>query len=372
MVFHPEAYKYEPPGLQPECPPVLLLWRSRKKRVRDMKQLRRLREDESGVASTVGTIMALLVFLTFMSMIVNQYVPVWMKDAEASHMSGAFGQFGTFKGNVDLQMLAAQMAQNAGVHYIPITTYTAVTMGVDGVPIFAGSTVGDLNSYPNQSPWTTQFRYNIRGVTTAVNESSSGRINLEVYNRYFIRQSIIYENGAVVRWQTDGVDIKAEPTFEINLFNNSVQVSWTQISLFGQGGASGSTTEGILAKVIAVDRQDYSAITSDLWMNTTTPYGLGWVSFFNTTLANAFHVSQDAFKTCPPTCYARTISGGIVQDLSITTSYYKLQAVWKPSKLAYDVVADIFNKPALPITVVRVQHAFVNVAIAEKGSDVQI
>src|SRR5512136_3063216 len=117
-----------------------------------MKQLRRLREDESGVASTVGTIMALLVFLTFMSMIVNQYVPVWMKDSEAAHMSGAFGQFGTFKGNVDLQMLAAQMAQNAGVHYIPITTYTAVTLGVDGVPIFAGSTVGDLNAYPSLSP----------------------------------------------------------------------------------------------------------------------------------------------------------------------------------------------------------------------------
>ncbi len=340
--------------------------------MRDMKQLRRLREDESGVASTVGTIMALLVFLTFMSMIVNQYVPVWMKDSEAAHMSGAFGQFGTFKGNVDLQMLAAQMAQNAGVHYIPITTYTAVTLGVDGVPIFAGSTVGDLNAYSQLSPWTTQFRYNIRGVSTSVNESSSGRINLEVYNRYYIRQSIIYENGAVVQWQGDGVDIRADPTFEVAVVNNSVQLSWTQISLFGSGGASGSTTEGILAKVIAVDRQDYTAVLSDLWLNTTSPYGLGWVSFFNNTLASAFGVSQDAFKTCPPTCFARTSSGGMVQDLSITTSYYKIQAVWKPSKLAYDVVLDVFNKPALPITVMRVQHAFVNVAVAEKGSDVQI
>ena len=37
--------------------------------------------------------MALLVFLTFMSLIVNQYVPVWMKDSEASHMGAAFASF---------------------------------------------------------------------------------------------------------------------------------------------------------------------------------------------------------------------------------------------------------------------------------------
>ena len=111
----------------------------------DVKPLSRLRVDESGVASTVGTIMALLVFLTFLSLIVNQYVPVWMKDTEASHMSGAFGQFGTFKGSVDLQMLAALMAQNAGVHYIPITTFSPVTLGVDGVPIFSSPTQGELS-----------------------------------------------------------------------------------------------------------------------------------------------------------------------------------------------------------------------------------
>ena len=101
-----------------------------------MKPLRRIREDESGVASTVGTIMALLVFLTFLSLIVNQYVPVWMKDSEAAHMAGAFGQFGSFKGNVDLQMLAAQMAHDSGNHFIPITTFTPITLGVDGIPIF--------------------------------------------------------------------------------------------------------------------------------------------------------------------------------------------------------------------------------------------
>src|SRR6059058_1762713 len=73
--------------------------------------IRDIRGDEEGVASTVGTIMALLVFLTFLSLIVNQYVPVWMKDSEASHMNGALGQFGGIKGAIDLQILAAQAAR---------------------------------------------------------------------------------------------------------------------------------------------------------------------------------------------------------------------------------------------------------------------
>src|SRR2546425_500812 len=111
--------------------------------------IRDIRRDEEGVASTVGTIMALLVFLTFLSLIVNQYVPVWMKDSEASHMNGALGQFGGIKGAIDLQILAAQAAQISGTHYIPVTASSAVSLGVDGVPIFAASTLGTLQSFPD-------------------------------------------------------------------------------------------------------------------------------------------------------------------------------------------------------------------------------
>src|SRR4030067_2868702 len=66
--------------------------------------------NDEGVASTVGTIMALLVFLTFLSLITNQYVPVWMKDSEAGHMGEALGQIGEFKSDIDPQTPAAHTA----------------------------------------------------------------------------------------------------------------------------------------------------------------------------------------------------------------------------------------------------------------------
>src|SRR6266571_1814844 len=114
--------------------------------------IRELRSDERGVASTVGTIMALLVFLTFLSLIVNQYVPVWMKDSEAAHMNTALGNFGSLKGAIDLQVLAAQAARNAGAFYIPTTASAAIGLGVDGVPIFAAPTIGTLRSTRDSVP----------------------------------------------------------------------------------------------------------------------------------------------------------------------------------------------------------------------------
>src|SRR2546427_10112577 len=189
--------------------------------------IRDIRGDEKGVASTVGTIIALLVFLTFISLIVNQYVPVWMKDSEASHMGNAFGQFGAFKGSVDLQMLAAQMAANAGVDYIPISSFTPVTLGVDGIPIFTTATEGTLNSYADRDPFTTQLTYQIRGVNTKVSESSLGVIVLEVFNRYYLHGPLGYENGAVVRAQIDGQDARAEPTFAATSGTNTGRIAVT-------------------------------------------------------------------------------------------------------------------------------------------------
>ena len=343
-----------------------------------MKTVRQIRPDTSGVASTVGTIMALLVFLTFMSLIVNQYVPVWMKDSEAAHMAGAFGQFGSFKGDIELQMLAAQVAQNAGRHYIPITKFSPVSLGLDGVPIFSSPTIGNLDSFPERGTFTTQFWYSIQGVPTWVNESSSGRIVLDVFNRYYIHQVIVYENGGVIRWQDDGQAMRAFPTFEVDVVNGTVQIAWTQVSLFGTGSASGTTTEGVHSKVLGVDFQEYSRVTSDMYVNTTTPYGLAWVAFFNKTLGDAFGIDSGAFKNCPSYCFSQSYLGVRTQIVSISTPYYKLYAQWKDPKQAYDVNVQIYNDPnnskpfVMPITKLWIQHGFVNIAVADKGAEVSI
>lgn len=344
--------------------------------------LRQVRKDREAVASTVGTIMALLVFLTFLSLIVNQYVPVWMKDTEAAHMNSAFGQFGEFKGDIDRQLLAAQIAGSAGVHYQPVTTFSPITLGVDGVPIFAAPTLGELTVNPEAGSLTIQFVYAIKGVNTTVNETSSGVITLRVSNRYFIPQSLAYDNGAVIRYQSDGQIIKAEPTFQISIANPgtanaTLDISWTLISLFGSGNLQGTGTDGVHSKVIGVDRQTYEEIRSDVWINHTTQFGIAWYKFANATLAEAFDIPPGDLGVCglAAYCYDKQVQGDRVLFEKTETPFYVVDTQWDTGKNVYAFSIHIFNDwdendTALPVRFFYLQHAFTNVAIGNRGSEV--
>ena len=327
--------------------------------------IRDLRSDERGVASTVGTIMALLVFLTFLSLIVNQYVPVWMKDSEASHMNGALGQFGGVKTSIDLQVLAAQAAQNAGFHYIPVTAASAVSLGVDGVPIFAAPSVGTLQSTPDAGAFTVQFGYLIKGVRTRVAEQSNGSIDLNVGNRYYFPQSIAYENGAVIRYQTDGQVVRAQPTFAVIRSNNSLDVSIGLVSLYGAGTVTGTSTEVVNTQVFAFDRQDYQNFAANevLWINHTSRYGLAWYGFMNSTLSGSLKLGGTYAQTPLDRSFTAKIGAltvyRIVVSLNPTTSIYTLRL-------------EIHNNAAvLPLSVFRIQHAQVQVGIGESTQNVQ-
>jgi len=327
--------------------------------------IRELRSDERGVASTVGTIMALLVFLTFLSLIVNQYVPVWMKDSEASHMNTALGNFGSLKGAIDLQVLAAQAARNAGAFYIPTTASSSIGLGVDGVPIFAAPTLGTLRSSPDLGPFTVQFNYLIRGVSTPVREQSNGTIDLEVANRYYVPQRVAYENGAVIRYQGDGQVIRAQPTFAVIKTNNSLDISFGLVSLYGTGAIAGTSTEIVNTQVFAFDRQDYSGFASNavVWINHTSRYGQAWYAYLNQTLADALKLGGTYTST--PLDQSFTAKIGLLTVYKITSSF-------NPTKAIYTLRLEIHNNAlVMPLSVFRLQHAQVQVGVGENTQNVQ-
>ncbi|MGI0149317.1 MAG: hypothetical protein ACREDF_07275, partial [Thermoplasmata archaeon] len=258
-----------------------------------------VRSDDQGVASTLGTTMALLVFLTFLSLIVNQYVPAWMKESEAAHTNSVVGQFGSFKGAVDLQILAFHSALNAKQNYIPVTATTAVTLGVDGVPIFATSTPATMTAFPANGLFTVTFDYNIQGVRTRVAEVSNGSIEIDIQNRYFAPQRIVYENGAVIRYQDEGQIVRGAPIFSVRQVNNALDISFGLVTLFGGGTVSGTNTEVISSQLFSFDPQNYANFPNNavIWINQTSRYGLAWYQFLNETLANALKLSGTFTKT---------------------------------------------------------------------------
>ena len=322
-----------------------------------VRMIRRLRGDEGGVASTVGTIMALLVFLTFLSLIVNQYVPVWMTDSEASHMDAALSQFGNLKAAIDMQVLGAQITQGAGELYVPTTSSVGVTLGLDGFPIFAGPTTGNLASLPDQGGFSVVFAYSIKGVTTPVSQTSTGMVELRVQNNYLSPQQIAYDNGAVVRAQSDGQVIRAGPLFQVAKTGSNLTLGFELVNIYGSVSASGSSTELVRAQVFSVSQQTYTNIVGQgIWINQTSAYGRAWYDFVNTTLAQQLDVPGTFASSGYPILY----------PVSFTTAYYKVSVNLNPATGLYTFSLFVKNGPLIPTLIL--QQAYVNIGIGDQSN----
>ncbi|MFQ6127839.1 MAG: hypothetical protein ACE5QW_02920 [Thermoplasmata archaeon] len=265
---------------------------------------KKLRWDDEGVASTVGTIMALMVVLTFMSMIINQYVPVWMKDAESAHMNEVYGQFGTLKGSIDLQVLSCVVMQQMNAPCMKSSGFSPIEIGIDGVPIFSAPTVGELAAHRDDGEFSVNFSYlhDVGGSngTFYVNRNSSGNLVLEARNRYYVQQTLIYEGGAVIRHQRDGELVKGEPSFMVTKAGDYVEIWITLVTLYGEGSVGGIGTQGVHHDLIGASHDVYTDINSDITIVHWTQYDKAWYDFFNETLSRAYGVTEEDYENNSP------------------------------------------------------------------------
>ncbi len=329
---------------------------------------RDLRKDERGVASTVGTIMALLVFLTFLSLIVNQYVPVWMKDSEAAHMNSAVGQFADIKGAIDFQVLGALMARNAGAIFIPSTTSTSVALGVDGVPIFSSPTTGVLSAFPDAGAWNVSFTYCI-SVSNActystVFQNASGQIDLNVANRYFTQGDIVYENGAVIRSQPDGQIVRAAPIFQASRTAGNLSVAFELVNLYGTGSTAGTSTQIVDTNVFGVNQQQYSGLSQDLYVNHTTSFGLAWFNFFNSSLSSSLQITKYGYTSAAGTTLVKARLLG--SDGNYHDAYW-LKMIFNPKTTMYAISLRVLVSPYYHLAF-TLQQAYVNVGVGESSN----
>lgn len=285
--------------------------------------------DDNGVAATVGTILSLMVFLTFLGMFTNQYIPIWMKSNENNHMNQVVGQLSGLKSGIDLQILGA----NEMVASAPI--YSPIQLHADGVPVFASPTMGQLSfvgDKPLGVPWASlSYGYVTSGQSHTLDSSSGARIggSLEFFgpNRYFIQQTIIYENGAIILNQSNGEVVLAGISIRIAPSGSYNMVQITQTSLTGTdktvGGfgtksittaieystytkvenASGTTlTLTMFSKYGTAWRDYYSALltksnlTSGWWVNKSAPVVLNGVNYYTITVAIKNVVSLEYTK----------------------------------------------------------------------------
>lgn len=256
------------------------------KRNKTNKKLKRrgksLQESEEGVAATVGTIMALLVFLSLLSLITQQYVPVWMEDKEAYHMDEVMVQFSYLKGDID------NLVMN---DYTDYPLYSSIRLGSEGVPLFASQTAGVMRMQPSWGGISLDFTDNGAGRSF----TGRGNLSLEVLNRYFEKQTVVYEYGAIILDQGEGSVIRADPAMDIvEHSDGNFSVRMTLFDLVGENETiAGTGTVGITSELWGTSQRTVES-PDNVFINMTTSYPKGWYDWLgNKTDLTKSHISPN-------------------------------------------------------------------------------
>ncbi len=227
---------------------------------------RRLNSADDGVAATVGTIMALLVFLSLLSLITNQYVPVWKEDTEAYHMDEVMTQFSYFKGNID------SLIMNDFTDY---PMYSTVRLGSEGVPLFAFKTRGELELSLRNNMWL-----NFTEGGTARSFAAKGSLSLNVFNMEYEPQTHTYEHGAIILEQSDRAVIRAPPPIRIEKHGSDYLMQLTMVDIIGsEESISGSGAVGVTTELWSTSRRSVDN-PGDLTIEFTTRYPDAWETWF--------------------------------------------------------------------------------------------
>ncbi len=248
-------------------------------KIKGDETIRQFKEDCDGVAAVIGTIMGLMVFLAFISIFIMYWVPIMMEDNEETHMRQAFGQFNKLKETIDEQISSDNRIE---------TKDTSIDLGADGVPMFERETQGQLSLRLSSGFFNLTFEDNGEDIY----ENSSGSIDLAVYNRFYVRQTLVYENGAVLISQSRGEIVNNEPEFHVVKEGDNTKLTLTLISLYHDSDDSiaGARSEKVSTHLWYTDRWIYSNITSTnsrVTLNVYTRYANAWNDYYDDTLSNA-------------------------------------------------------------------------------------
>ncbi len=234
---------------------------------RTINRRKNVDRSEEGVATTVGTIMALLVFLSLLSLVVQQYIPVWIEDNEAYHMGDVQSQFANMKSGIDNLVLTEQRG---------FPSYNSINLGTEGIPLFADSTPGVLRHSSGFGEDGDGMRISWAVNGEEIVHESTGNISLEAQNRYFEEQTVIYEHGAILLDQAEGGVMRARP--HITIEGGAIRL--TMISLEGSNRpVGGSGTVGLTVELASLDRDSVDE-PEDFNFELTTAYPEIWKDYF--------------------------------------------------------------------------------------------
>jgi hypothetical protein len=235
-------------------------------------QMKKFKKSDNAVVGIVTAFLIVGLIVAVLSVVQLQYVPEWMGEREADHMSQVADQFAQLKYAIDTHTV--NQRKNT-----PIST--SITLGSKEMPyLMSVRAFGQLEIIDNAGG------LNITNNTKSF-KCSLGSIKYSSSNAYFINQNYVYEYGGVILSQSDGNTMKIRPSIFVN-FEENVTITFDLINILTIGGKraiSGFDTYPIQTEYLGPGSS--SAITNISKFCFITSYTDAWYSFLNNTLINA-------------------------------------------------------------------------------------
>ena len=247
--------------------------------------LRILKNSNNGVVGIVVAVLLIGLLVTFISIIQLYYVPKWMKEKEAEHMTLVSNQFSQLKFAIDSQIALGALGKTG----IPMTS--PFTLGSTELPFFVSMPAyGHLDIIDNVCNITIDA---IDGDPPKT--YSLGIIRFSSINAYLEDQSFVYESGAIITSQTEGNIVAVKPFFKPSQFTIdplNLKINFTLINISSIGGKTTSQTStdttAIQTEYSPIKPNPYNIIIDDVVTITiVTSYPNAWDLFINSTLKNA-------------------------------------------------------------------------------------
>jgi len=231
---------------------------------------------DEGVAGIVAAVLLLGLIVSAVGMVQGIFVPQWMEEKEAEHMEKVSNQFSQLKFAVDAQ--SALQEPNC-----PIST--SITLGSKELPFLVSArSYGSLKILPEDFRIIINVSQ-IQDVHGYVKPYVDvlGAIEYISSNAYYIDQSYVLENGALILSQSSGEIMSASPALSI-VNDRDLSFNLVKFNVIGEKTSmSGYGTYPIRTRYSDTSYFTYCNV-KNITMYTSHP--VVWRKVFNDTLSD--------------------------------------------------------------------------------------
>jgi len=246
-------------------------------------KLKKLIESDDAVVGVITVVLIIGVLVAVLTLVNSSYVPQWIEEEEAKHMTLVHNQFADLKHSLDMQSLTNEKTA--------ISTY--ITLSRNEIPFFdEWRSNSKLQLLSNSS--SIIFESN----TSSNTSITSSAIAFYSKNTYFVNQIFVYEMGTYLLAQQDSSVMKGRPSIIVEEYGNNISITIVNISgISGKTFAAGNGAYPIYTEVISDPEDTIKYNVTGITVYTSFPNA--WHKAFNNSLRNTgidFEIIKDNNK----------------------------------------------------------------------------